>query len=74
MILGSVESLRDPDAVIIDLAGYHFFFPNQPLASARDIRQSGLARTESDAGNDRFDQDLQSPRRRLVNFSEGSMR
>jgi putative ABC transport system permease protein len=31
MILGSVESLRDPNAVIIDLAGYHFFFPNQPL-------------------------------------------
>jgi len=30
MILGSVESLRDPDAVIIDLAGYHFFFPGQP--------------------------------------------
>jgi putative ABC transport system permease protein len=31
MILGSVESLRDPDAVIIDLAGYRFFFPGQPL-------------------------------------------
>jgi putative ABC transport system permease protein len=32
MLLGSVESLRDPDAVIIDQAGYHFFFPGQPLA------------------------------------------
>ena len=31
MILGSAESLREPDAVIIDLAGYHFLFPNQPL-------------------------------------------
>jgi putative ABC transport system permease protein len=31
MILGSVESLREPDAVIIDLAGYHFFFPGQPI-------------------------------------------
>jgi putative ABC transport system permease protein len=31
MILGSVESLREPDAVIIDLAGYHFFFPGQPV-------------------------------------------
>jgi putative ABC transport system permease protein len=31
MLLGSVESLRDPDAVIIDQAGYHFFFPGQPL-------------------------------------------
>jgi putative ABC transport system permease protein len=29
MILGSVESLREPDAVIIDLAGYHFLFPGQ---------------------------------------------
>jgi putative ABC transport system permease protein len=31
MILGSVESLRQPDAVIIDIAGYHFFFPGQPV-------------------------------------------
>lgn len=31
LILGSVESLPDPNAVIIDLAGYHFFFPGQPL-------------------------------------------
>jgi putative ABC transport system permease protein len=31
MLLGSVESLRDPDAVIIDQAGYHFFFPGQRL-------------------------------------------
>ena len=30
MILGSIESLREPDAVIIDLAGYHFLFPGQP--------------------------------------------
>jgi putative ABC transport system permease protein len=30
MILGSIESLRDPDAVIIDLAGYHFLYPGQP--------------------------------------------
>jgi len=31
MVLGSVESLRDPDAVLIDVAGYHFFFPGEPL-------------------------------------------
>ncbi len=31
MILGSIDSLRDPDAVLIDEAGYHFFFPGQPL-------------------------------------------
>lgn len=31
MVLGSVDRLREPDAVMIDLAGYHFFFPGQPL-------------------------------------------
>src|SRR5215469_15095413 len=31
MLLGSVENLREPDAVVIDLIGYHFFFPGQPL-------------------------------------------
>lgn len=30
MLLGSVQSLREPDAVIIDLAGYHFLFPGLP--------------------------------------------
>src|SRR5260221_1560180 len=29
LILGSIESLREPDAVIIDMAGYHFLFPGQ---------------------------------------------
>src|SRR5215469_1368809 len=27
MLLGSIESLREPDAIFIDRAGYHFFFP-----------------------------------------------
>jgi putative ABC transport system permease protein len=31
MILGSVASLRSPDAIILDLAGYHFLFPGEPL-------------------------------------------
>lgn len=31
MLLGSIDSLREPDAVLIDLIGYHFFFPGQPL-------------------------------------------
>jgi putative ABC transport system permease protein len=31
MLLGSIDSLRDPDAVLIDLLGYHFFFPGEPL-------------------------------------------
>ena len=30
MLLGSIDDLRDPDAVLIDLAGYHFFFPGEP--------------------------------------------
>jgi len=29
MVLGSVDALRQPDAVIIDRVGYEFFFPNQ---------------------------------------------
>lgn len=31
VLLGSIENLREPDAVLIDLIGYHFFFPGQPL-------------------------------------------
>src|SRR6516164_3523058 len=40
MILGSVESLRDPDAVLIDLAGYHFFFPGQPLELGKTLEMN----------------------------------
>jgi len=29
MLLGSIDSLREPDAALIDLAGYHFFFPGE---------------------------------------------
>jgi putative ABC transport system permease protein len=31
MVLGSFEDLQEPDAAIIDLAGYKFFFPDEPL-------------------------------------------
>ncbi len=31
MILGSIKDLEEPDAVIIDFAGYKFFFPHEPL-------------------------------------------
>jgi putative ABC transport system permease protein len=31
MILGSIRDLHEPDSVIIDKAGYQFFFPNAPL-------------------------------------------
>jgi putative ABC transport system permease protein len=30
MLLGKVEDLNKPDAVIIDEAGYHYLFPDQP--------------------------------------------
>ena len=40
MILGSVESLRDPDAVLIDLAGYHFFFPGQTLELGKTLEMN----------------------------------
>src|SRR5437762_2227512 len=40
MLLGSIESLRDPNAVIIDLAGYHFFFPGQPLALGKTFEMN----------------------------------
>lgn len=35
MRLGTLDSLREPDAVLIDVAGYHFFFPGQPLELGR---------------------------------------
>jgi putative ABC transport system permease protein len=31
MLLGSIDSLREPDAVVIDRSGYLYFFPGQPL-------------------------------------------
>jgi putative ABC transport system permease protein len=40
MILGSVERLREPDAVIIDLAGYRFFFPTGPLEVGRVLEMN----------------------------------
>ncbi len=32
MLLGRFEDLREPDAVIMDRAGYAYFFPGEPLA------------------------------------------
>lgn len=37
MLVGSVESLREPDAVIIDLAGYRYFYPDSPLELGREL-------------------------------------
>ncbi len=40
MILGSIENLREPDAVIIDLAGYHFLFPGQKPALGKELEMN----------------------------------
>ncbi len=32
IVLGTVDALRAPDAVLVDRVGYEFFFPNQPYA------------------------------------------
>jgi len=40
MILGSADDLREPDAAIIDEAGYRFFFPNQPLELGRTLEMN----------------------------------
>jgi putative ABC transport system permease protein len=37
MLLGTWESLRDPDSVIIDKAGYVLLFPGQPLMLGRTL-------------------------------------
>ncbi len=37
MVLGSVDDLRRPDAVIIDRVGYEFFFPKQPYALGKTL-------------------------------------
>ena len=37
MVLGSVNDLRRPDAVIIDQVGYEFFFPKQPYQLGKTL-------------------------------------
>ena len=37
MLLGAVDALRQPDAVIIDRVGYSFLFPGQPLELGRTL-------------------------------------
>ena len=32
LVLGSIDSLREPDSIIVDRVGYEFFFPHQPLS------------------------------------------
>ena len=40
MMLGNIESLRDPDAVLIDVPGYHFLFPGKPLELGRTLEMN----------------------------------
>jgi putative ABC transport system permease protein len=35
MLIGSLTDLRRPDAVVIDLSGYRYLFPGQPLQTGR---------------------------------------
>jgi putative ABC transport system permease protein len=37
MLVGSIDSLREPDAVVIDLAGYRYFYPDGPLELGREL-------------------------------------
>jgi putative ABC transport system permease protein len=40
MIMGSAEGLRQPDAAIIDAAGYQRLFPNQPLQLGKTLEMN----------------------------------
>jgi putative ABC transport system permease protein len=37
MVLGSIDDLRKPDAIIIDRPGYEFFFPHEPYALGKTL-------------------------------------
>ena len=40
MLVGSVYDLRQPDAAIIDKAGYQYFFPDEPLQVGRTLQMN----------------------------------
>jgi putative ABC transport system permease protein len=40
IILGTLADLREPDAVIIDENGYHYLWPNEPLAIGRELEMN----------------------------------
>src|ERR1051326_2150078 len=40
MLLGSVDDLRQPDAAIIDEAGYRFFYPHGPLELGKTVEMN----------------------------------
>jgi putative ABC transport system permease protein len=45
MILGSVDDLRRPDAIIMDRAGHEFIWPGQPLTIGRQIEMNDRTAT-----------------------------
>jgi putative ABC transport system permease protein len=40
IILGSLADLRQPDAVIMDEAGYHYLWPGEPLRTGRTLEMN----------------------------------
>ena len=40
LALGSIDRLRDPDAIAIDQVGFQFFFPGQPLALGKTLEMN----------------------------------
>jgi putative ABC transport system permease protein len=40
MLLGQLNDLRRPDAIVIDRAGYEFFFPHEPLRLGRTMEMN----------------------------------
>jgi putative ABC transport system permease protein len=40
MVLGSLAELRRPDAIIVDLAGYHLLWPGQPLELGKTLEMN----------------------------------
>jgi putative ABC transport system permease protein len=40
MLVGSIYNLRQPDAAIIDKAGYQYFFPGQPLEAGKTLQMN----------------------------------
>lgn len=41
MVLGSAEGLKQPDAVMVDEAGYSYLWPGEPLAVGRELKING---------------------------------
>jgi putative ABC transport system permease protein len=40
MVMGNFAALREPDSIIIDLAGYKFFFPGEPLQLGKQVEMN----------------------------------